>query len=243
MNTINVTTSQNIELEYELGSLGDRIIGRILDFLVLIGYGIVVFAIIGFGNMGRFMDNNAWFMVVFIAFPLVFYDLLCEMLLNGQSLGKKIMGIKVISLNGGQPVFSQYLIRWLFRIVDFSLSANLVALIMVAASEKKQRLGDLVAGTVMVKTKPRTQISDTIFHAIQQEDYKVVYPEVINLRDQDIQLLKEILKSVTQSGNAALAFQAQQKIEKVLNIRSRHNDSKSFLNAVLIDYNFLTSRL
>ena len=242
MNTISITTSQNIELEYDLGSLGDRILGRILDFLVLIAYGIVLFAIIGFGNLGRFTERNGWLMLLFLGIPVVFYDLLSEMLLNGQSVGKKIMGIKVISLNGSQASFSQYLIRWLFRIVDFSFSGSMVALIMVAVTEKKQRLGDLVAGTVLVKTKPRVQISDTIFQTVQ-EDYTVTYPEVINLRDQDVQLIKEILKNVTQSGNTVLAFQAQQKVEKVLNIHSQHSDSKSFLNTVLIDYNYLTSRL
>jgi uncharacterized RDD family membrane protein YckC len=243
MNTISITTSQNIELEYELGSLGDRIIGRLIDFLVLAAYCILLVALIGFGKFGRFIDNNSWFMLIFFAFPVVFYDLLCEMFLNGQSLGKKVMGIKVISLNGGQASFSQYLIRWLFRLVDFSISGSLVGLIMVAASEKKQRLGDLVAGTVLVKTKPRTQISDTIFHAAIAEDHQIMYPEVINLRDEDVQLIKDILKSINRSGNATLAFQAQQKVENVLNIRSRHYDSKSFLNAVLADYNYITSRL
>ena len=243
MNTISITTSQNIELEYELGSLGDRIVGRILDFIVLFAYGIIIFAIVGFGNLESFISKNAWFIVIFIVVPVVFYDLLSEIFLNGQSLGKKIMGIKVISLTGGQASFSQYLIRWLFRIVDFSFSGSLVALITVAATEKKQRLGDIVAGTVLVKTKPRTQISDTIFQAVHEDNYQVMYPEVINLTDQDVQLIKEILKSVNQSGNTALAHQAQEKIEKVLNIRSRHYDSKSFLNAVLVDYNYITSRL
>lgn len=242
MNTISITTSQNIELEYDLGSLGDRIIGRVLDFLVLIAYVVLIIAIIGFSNFGRFSEKNAWFVIIFIA-PVVFYDLLSEMFLNGQSVGKKVMGIKVISLNGDRATFSQYLIRWLFRIVDFSFSGSLVALITVAVSEKKQRLGDIVAGTVLVKTKPRTQISDTIYHSGHGDDYQVMYPEVINLRDQDVQLIKEVLISVNRSGNTILAFQAQQKVEQVLNIKSRHYDSKSFLNAVLLDYNYLTSRL
>lgn len=136
MNTISITTSQNIELEYELGSLGDRIMGRILDFLVLISYVLILFAIIGFGNFEKFLDNNTWFIIIFIGIPIVFYDLLSEMFLNGQSLGKKIMGIKIIALNGEQASFGQYLIRWLFRLVDFSISGSLVALIMVAVTEK-----------------------------------------------------------------------------------------------------------
>jgi len=243
MNTISITTSQNIELEYDLGSLGDRIIARILDFIVLFAYGIIIFVIVEYGNLGRAEDGDRWLLILLVALPVVFYDLLSEIFLNGQSAGKKIMGIKVISLDGNQASFSQYLIRWLFRIVDFSLSGSVVALIMVAVTERKQRLGDLVAGTVLVKTKPRIQMSDTIFHAIHEDDYQVIYPEVINLRDQDIQLIKEILKSVTESGNSILAFQAQQKVEQVLNIHSQHTDSKSFLNTVLADYNYLTSKL
>jgi uncharacterized RDD family membrane protein YckC len=243
MNTISITTSQNIELEYELASLGDRIVGRIIDFLILIAYAIILIALIGFRNFGKFMDNNSWFMIIFFAFPVVFYDLLCEITLNGQSLGKRVMGVKVISLSGGQARFSQYLMRWLFRIIDFSFSASLVALITVAVSEKKQRLGDIVAGTAVVRVRSRTQITDTIMHGAVAEDYQVMYPEVINLRDQDVQLIKDILRSVDHSGNTALAFQAQQKVEKVLHIRSRHYDSKSFLNAILTDYTHVTSTL
>lgn len=240
MNTISVITSQNIELEFELGSLGDRIIGRILDLLVQGAYVVAMLFVFGFGSSGGY--SRPWLMLLFIGLPFLFYDLLSEILLNGQSLGKKVMGIKVISLDGQQASFRQYLTRWLFRIIDFSLSGNLVAVIMVAVSEKKQRLGDLVAGTVLVKTNTRTQISDTIYQA-PHEDYQVMYPEVINLKDQDIQLIKEILKSVQRSGNTSPAFQAQQKVEEVLNIRNRHYDSTAFLNAVLADYNYLTSRL
>lgn len=242
MNTISIVTSQNIELEYDLGSLGDRIIGRILDGLVLVGYVILLAVIIGFGNIDGFIGKNAW-IVIFILFPVVFYDLLSEMLLNGQSVGKKVMGIKVVSLNGEQPTLSQYLIRWVFRAVDFTFSGSLVALIMVAATEKKQRLGDMVAGTVLVKTKPRTQFSDTWYEPAPAHEYVVSYPEVVHLKDSDIQLIKEVLTSVNRSGNAMLALQAQEKVEKVLNIRSHHYDSKSFLNAVLADYNHLTSQL
>ncbi len=244
MNTISITTSQNIELEFDLASLGDRIVGRIIDGLVLAGYGIALVALIGFGNIDRFFSNNGWLVVVF-ALPVVFYDLACEILLNGQSVGKKVMGIKVISLSGAQPSLSQYLLRWVFRIIDFTFSASLVGVIMVAATEKKQRLGDLVAGTVLVKTKPRTRFSDTWYEQTSQPDqeYLVTYPEVAHLKDSDIQLIKELLTSVNRSGNLHLAYQAQEKVEQVLNIKSRHYDSKDFLYTILADYNHVTAQL
>ncbi len=242
MNTISIVTTQNIELDYDLASLGDRIIGRILDWLVIAGYIIALLLLIGFGNVDQFFNNNGWIIIIIIL-PVVLYDLLSEIFLNGQSVGKKVMGIKVISLNGAQPSLSQYLLRWVFRLVDFSMSGSLVAVIMVAASQKKQRLGDLVAGTVLVKTKPRTHFTDTWYQPTSETEYVVTYPEVINLKDRDIQLIKEVLNSVKRSGNLSLLHQAKEKIETVLNIKSKHFEARDFLYAVLEDYNHLTAQL
>ncbi len=242
MNTITITTSQNVELDYDLGSLGDRILGHILDWLVIAAYAIILIVIFNFGIGGNFLGDNPWLVVVLVM-PPVFYDLVCETLLNGQSVGKMIMGIKVISLNGEQPAFSQYLIRWLFRLVDFSIMGGLIALITVAVNERKQRVGDLVAGTTVVKTKPRTHFNDTLYVPTPATEYKVIYPEVMTLKDGDIQLIKEVLIAVSRSGNTLLAVQAQQKIEQVLKIRSQHSEAIFFLQAVLADYNYLTSQM
>lgn len=241
MNTITITTPQNTEIDYELGSLGDRIVGAIIDWLIIIAYAVVIMATFVFGHLQNFSGTSRFLLVVF-ALPPVFYDLACELLLNGQSMGKKVMGIKVISLSGEQPSFSQYLNRWVFRLVDFTISSNMVALIMVAATEKKQRLGDLIAGTVLVKTKSRTAINDTWYEPTQT-NYHVNYPEVVDLKDNDIQLIKEVISSVARTGNTMLSLQAQQKIEQVLHIQSRHSNPMDFLQTVLSDYNHLTSQL
>jgi uncharacterized RDD family membrane protein YckC len=238
MNTITITTSQNIELEYELGSLGDRIVGAIIDYIVVIAYIIIMLAAFVFRNSGM-----STYIIILMFLPVVFYDLISELLLNGQSLGKKVMGIKVISISGEQPSVSQYLIRWVFRLIDFTFSSNMVAVIMVAATEKKQRLGDLIAGTVLVKTKPRTHLNDTWYEQSEPTVYTVTYPEVINLKDSDIQLVKEVMISVRRTGNTMLALHTQQKIEQILHIQSKHIESMEFLQAVLKDYNHVTAQL
>ncbi len=242
MNIISITTSQNIELEYELGSVGDRIVGSIIDGIIKTAYAIIVMATFVFGNSRVFSGTYIIF-IVLLALPFVFYNLASELLLHGQSVGKKVMGIKVISLSGEQPSFSQYLNRWVFRLVDFTLSGYIIGVIMVAATEKKQRLGDLVAGTVLVKTTPRTQINDTLFQSTDVATYSVTYPEVVNLKDRDVQLIKEIILSVMRTSNPMLATQAQHKIEEILHIKSRHNDAITFLQFILADYNHLTSKL
>jgi uncharacterized RDD family membrane protein YckC len=242
MNTISITTTQNIEVEYDLASVGERIVGRLLDGLLLGVYVfIIIFVVIGTSHLGSFFENNGWLIIVFII-PVVFYDLACETLFNGQSLGKKIMAIKVISLNGEQPSLSQYLIRWLFRLVDFTFTSSLCGLIMVAATEKRQRLGDMIAGTTLVKTKPRANISQTLYVPTTEVIYTPTYPEVINLSDSDIQLVKEVLINVQKTYNTMLALQAMNRIEQVLHITSKQ-EPVNFLYTVLADYNHLASKL
>jgi uncharacterized RDD family membrane protein YckC len=240
MNTISITTSQNIELEYELGSIGDRVVGRIIDLVINVAYVVIVILFLSYAGNGL---QGAGTVVVFLLFlPVVFYDLVSEIVLNGQSVGKKVMGIKVISLSGDQPTISQYLIRWLFRVIDFSILGGLVALILVAVTEKKQRLGDLIAGTVLIKLNPRTSLSHTMYEPVSTVEYKVTYPEASYLNDNDIQLVKEVILTVRRTGNTMLALQAQQKIEQVLHIESKSADPRSFLQTILADFNYLTSQ-
>lgn len=242
MSTIAIGTTQNIDVEYDLASLGERIVGRIIDGLLLTVYVLlIVFVGIGAAGLGTFLENNFWLMILFVL-PIFFYDLLCETLFNGQSLGKKVMGIKVVSLDGEQPRLGQYLIRWLFRLVDFTFSGSLCALIMVAATEKRQRLGDLIAGTTLVKTTPRTNINQTLFMPAAEVEYDATYPEVVNLSDRDMQLVKEVLINVRRSGNTMLALQTMNKIEQVLGITSRQ-EPVDFLYTILADYNKLASQL
>jgi uncharacterized RDD family membrane protein YckC len=239
MSTIAITTTQNIELEYDLASLGERIVGYILDFVLLIVYVLIASIFLSFANL---LEGNTWLILIIFLFPPLFYDLFCEVFFNGTSFGKKIMGIKVISLNGEQPSLGQYLIRWLFRMIDFTFTSWLCGLIMVAATEKRQRLGDMIAGTTLVKTKPRTSINQTLFVPVEEVEYDATYPEVVNLSDKDMQLVKEVLINVRRSGNTMLALQTMNKIEEVLNIKSRQ-EPVDFLFTVLADYNKLASNL
>jgi uncharacterized RDD family membrane protein YckC len=237
MAVISITTTQNIELEYDLASLGDRIVAFIIDMVILIAYIIIISLLTGFTS-NSFSDSVAWvFILLFL--PAAFYSLLSETFLNGQSVGKKVMGIKVISLNGNQPTFSQYLLRWLFRLVDIWLFGSVVAFIVVVATEKHQRIGDLIAGTTLVKTKPRTNIDQTLYVPVAETSYTVTYPEVINLRDSDMQLIKEVMLNVRKSGNPVLAWQTAEKLEQILNIKNQYDDPMNFLYVLLSDYNHL----
>ncbi len=181
-------------------------------------------------------------MVVY-AVGFVFYDLLCEIFMNGQSVGKRLMRIKVISLDGSQPSFGQYLIRWVFRIVDFTITQWLAALISVAITENKQRIGDIVAGTTLIKTTPRTQFHNIAFHPIQEE-YTPVLSGVDQLTDRDIELVHEVLNTYNKTRNYELLYQAASKISLYIGLggSTAGLNELEFLQTVVKDYNQITSR-
>lgn len=239
MSNIRVETTQNISLDFELGSLGDRILGWLIDWLVIITYGLFIFLVLlttdGFG----IFDTAPW-LYLLIILPVVFYDLVMEISFNGQSLGKKAVGIRVVSLDGRQPSLGQYLIRWLFRLVDFTLTWSLCALVSVAVSIKHQRLGDLVGGTSVIKLKPRTSIANTLYVPVR-DDYSVRFPEAVNLQTADVQLIKEVLYYYSVTGNGLILHQAAEKIRETLHIEAPV-DPGSLLQTVIEDYNYLESR-
>jgi uncharacterized RDD family membrane protein YckC len=237
MQTITVQTSQNIEIEYDLAGVGDRIVAYLIDFLIYVAYFISVMLI--FQNIGR---SAGYFYQMTAFVPVLFYQLLCEVFMNGQSIGKKVKNIRVISLEGNQPHIGQYLIRWLFRIVDTMMSTGLLAIMTIALSEKGQRVGDMLAGTTVVRTTRKTQIGDTLFMETE-EDYVVKYPETVNLSDQDITLLKEVLNRESRhpQESSGLILKAALKVKNMLNVHS-NDEPRMFLEDIIRDYNFLTSK-
>jgi uncharacterized RDD family membrane protein YckC len=240
MSTIKITTTQNIDLEFDLASVGERIVAWLIDAAIFVAYFILLLTIIGMSNMGVFIDKNPWLFFLFMI-PFAFYNLACDIGLNGQTIGKRVMKLKVISLNGDQATVGQYLIRWLFRMLDIFLFSALPAFIAVAISEKKQRIGDIVAGTTVIKTVPRDTIHQTIYVPTPDLNYTVSFPAVSNLTDKDMQLVKEIIISVNRTGNSVLAYQAAEKIKNTLDIQT-NIDPLYFLQLLLADYNHITSK-
>jgi uncharacterized RDD family membrane protein YckC len=238
MNTILITTSQNIDVEYDLASLGERIAGYIIDLLIVIAYVIIVMLIAGSTHLLR--EETIW-VYILLFLPVMFYDLASEVLLNGQSVGKKVMKIKVISIEGGQPSLGQYIIRWLFRLIDFTFTNCLCALISIAVSERKQRVGDMVAGTTLIKTTARTGFQQTLYTPTPDINYTVSFPGVINLSDKDMQLIKEVTLQINRTGNNYLAYHAAEKIKQLLDVQT-NLEPAHFLQVVIADYNYLTSK-
>ncbi|MES2651568.1 MAG: RDD family protein [Bacteroidota bacterium] len=243
METVKVNTSQHIDIDYPVAGLGERIAARLIDIGLFIILLVILLVVLSMNGLLRGGGVLSLIPVVVYAVGFVFYDLLCEIFMNGQSVGKRLMRIKVISLDGSQPSFGQYLIRWVFRIVDFTITQWLGALIAVAVTENKQRIGDIVAGTTLIKTTPRTQFHDIAFHPIHDE-YIPVLSGVEQLTDRDIELVHEVLSTYSKTRNQELIYQAASKISLHIGLggSTAGLNEHEFLQMVIKDYNQITSR-
>lgn len=236
MSAIAVNTAQNVGIDYETASVGDRILATLLDVLILVGYmiGITIF----FAGMPDLGGRAAgWAVSVIIILPLFLYDLICELALDGQSLGKRQMKIKVIRLDGGQPNLGNYLLRWLFRVIDIQLSMGGVAILTLMINGKGQRLGDIAAGTTVIKLKPQATLEDTILSRFE-ENYQITFAEVARLSDHDMGIVKQVLEAMTHEleMDDELCNKAKNALSAKMGIATEMN-ARLFLRTVLKDYN------
>ena len=177
---VNITTAQNVQIEYEAASVGDRILATIIDNVILVAYiGGLAYLYFGVFELGDLFDNRdilstIFSIIIILTFVIAaFYHLIFEILYNGQSPGKRAMKTKVVRLDGTEVSIGSYIIRWLFRLIDLQLY-GLIAIILISAGKKGQRLGDIVAGTAVISLKNRIQIQDTIFQKVE-DTYEVRY--------------------------------------------------------------------
>jgi uncharacterized RDD family membrane protein YckC len=238
MNTIKVKTTQHVEVEYAIASLGDRILAHLIDGAVYFGWIIVS------GMLLALLDSKREAVLIplalFMALPVVFYSLLCEIFLNGQSLGKKARNIKVIKLSGQAPSLGDYLLRWVFRLVDI-LPYGVPAMITIAVNGKGQRLGDLAAGTTVIRLQAFRR--KQYFEVRPNADHVVTFPEVNALTDTDMALIRKLLYKALQYQNALLLERLAQQTRHVMDVRPEPGlADEQFLRLVIRDYYQVMSR-
>ena len=238
MEFVNVSTTQNIDLEYRIAGVGDRILAFLFDYLVMIAWGIIwLFFILGTNGL------EIWHIVFSI--PIMFYTLLSEVFMNGQTFGKMVLKIKVAKLDGSELTLGSCLIRWAIRIIDIWLFSGGVAIIAILSSKKSQRLGDLASGTTVVKLGKKSLLEDTTYVDIPEE-YVPIYTQSSLLSDEDATLIKEVLSFVHKKNETGselnyhpMQLKLQNALKKKLGIAEVKGSAKKFLEDLLKDFNYM----
>jgi uncharacterized RDD family membrane protein YckC len=237
METIKITTTQNVDLEYEAAGVGYRILATLLDGVFIGVYVVIIVLMCIQLGFNYFYESNQYLaatLIIILSLPVMLYHFLSETFMNGQSLGKKVMKIKVVKLDGTQAGIGSYILRSLLRIIDIQLLNGLVALICIAASDKSQRLGDMAAGTTVIKMGSNLSLRNTILYR-QVTDYKIVFEQVALLSDKDIGIIKEILEHSLANNKMDNLKALSQKVKTKMNVTTTLTD-ELFLKTVLLDY-------
>lgn len=270
MAAIKVPTNFNIDVEFEIPEFYRRLISLLIDVLVQYLYlrvASMIYESIA-QNSGwdsdALYDLQAWGYLLLL--PIMVYHALLEITMNGQSVGKKIMGIRVVNEIGGRPSISQFLIRWLLRVSDVWIASLLLFImsnpeirdlettflvmaamgflitdiVLVVSSKKGQRIGDILAKTILIRVNTNSNIEDTVFMEVS-DSYKPSFPQIMRLSDKDINAIKSILETARKKRDYQMAEAAAFKITSHLGIET-NMPAFDFLDTLLKDYNYLSTK-
>ncbi len=234
MEKINISTTQNVLIRHNIASIGERMLATILDFVILLSYFIGISFV-----AGKIFDGDELIYIIF-SIPMMFYTLISELSMHGQTLGKKVLKIKVIKTDGTQATTFNYLTRWLFRLIDIFLINGAVAVVTILINGKGQRFGDIVAKTTVISLKNKSNINKTIYVDIP-DTYEQKYEGVNLLSEEDIKTIFEVIKhyqcNISNPQAASIVRQTTNMIEKKTGIINDTNPLQ-FLKTIIYDYNY-----
>jgi uncharacterized RDD family membrane protein YckC len=148
-----VATPEGVTLEFTLAGVGSRFVAALLDALI---QGLLVLAVMLLfaGILGDVLGGWGVAVVFIAGFLVLFgYDIAFETLASGRTLGKRWTGLRVVKNSGAPVTFTTSAVRNLMRLVDILPTAYLVGIVTILATSKNQRLGDLAAGTIVVRER------------------------------------------------------------------------------------------
>jgi len=263
MSTVRIATPFNLDLDFEIAEFHRRVLAYAIDLFIMVMYAWIMGNFVYTDTVQEMAGGNragAGWSIVLISLPILLYPLISEVAMHGQTVGKKVLDIRVMNLHGGEPVLSQYILRWIFRFFEWPLVfgvvfpgfeilyqlmgmiiPGLVVIIIMAVTQKHQRLGDLAANTVLVKTRINTSINDTIFQEVDQNNYQVMFPQVMQLSDRDINTIKSVINNSHNKNGFQLARRTADRVKTALKIQT-DTDTVIFLEKLLQDYNYLATK-
>jgi uncharacterized RDD family membrane protein YckC len=270
MKTLQIKTAQNVNINFTMANVGQRLSAFFIDNIIKFAYLYFVYYVFDFQAVERIFSSDNWTVQavgILVLIPVTFYSLYSEILLNGQTLGKKLIHVKVINIDGFKPAITDYIMRWFLRIVDFNLfvllgvymysvgleneelvmgivfvGGKLIGLLLIAYTNKNQRFGDIIANTVVISLKDNSKFSETILENISNT-YIPTYPKVIKLTDNDVRIIKNTFQAAKKFDDYETLIKLRSKILEVTEIKSLHSSDKEFIDVVLKDYNYYTQSM
>jgi uncharacterized RDD family membrane protein YckC len=237
METVRIDTPQNVAIEYNVATIVSRGFAAVLDWMIVGGYVVLLWKVLDLMDVSLW-DFPEWVLILLLGVPALFYNLLFEILMDGRSIGKRVLNLRVARLDGGQPSLGDYLMRWVLRPFDSSPPIFLGAMVILF-NGKGQRLGDIAAGTCVISLKRRVALDDTLLVDVP-DGHVPVYAEVVRMTDDHARLLKRVLRN-TSTRRRRLVEEMAERVKRELQLTTEQ-PAEDLLKTVLIDYVHFTGK-
>lgn len=212
--TLAIDTPENVVFGYQIAGLGSRFLACTIDTLLIIVLLVFVnFALVAFLQITDLLGTRdvagAWIVAIFglLTFGIFWgYYIFFETVWNGQTPGKRRNGLRVICRDGTPVTLGETVIRNLVRIVDFLPMFYAVGIITMFVDGRSRRLGDLAAGTLVVRDREAIQLSSLVGSLAPADEFsgppeqELALP-VERLSERDIQLVEDFYRRRSELNN------------------------------------------
>ena len=242
MDSIEVLTGQHITIEYQPATVFQRILATVIDFAIKGIYSIAVFFLFYDGVWILLQSDESYIKTSLLSIPVFFYHFLFEAFSAGQTPGKMLVKTRVTHVDGSTPGLGAYFLRWILRPVDMIFNWG-VGVFLVVFTKNHQRIGDLAAGTTVIKVTTREAVINTDFYDFSN-GFQPTYPQAEMLTPGQVELITGLLELPApkdEYDEDDSLFRLSQQVQKVLNIHPSGRDERAFLTTVVKDYNYYAS--
>ncbi len=209
-----IITGQYVRIEQTPASIGTRLLALLIDDAL------IAVVLVGLSTLGWMLKltGAAETAVILLALAfLAFYSLLCEVLNNGQSVGKRLMHLRVTRVDGSEPT---------------------IGLVSALATKNHQRLGDLAAGTVVIKEQDYHHLHVSLDEfAYVSEDYRPTYVQAADLSLEQVNVITRTLDTRGKDRDDRI-LQLSRKIIGTLRLPADTRPGEPLLQTLLRDYQY-----
>ncbi|MBI2332747.1 MAG: RDD family protein [Chloroflexi bacterium] len=215
-NLLKIDTPENVTFDYDISGIGSRFLAALIDSALIALLQTLIFgvAILIASLASDYMTDaiGNWFFAVsgLVAFAFFWgYYIFFEILWNGQTPGKRLIGLRVIRVDGTPVNASEVVIRNLVRIIDFLPSAYGIGVVTMFINPSSRRVGDLAAGTIVVHDRAVKNLSElspvrpsTVVVPGAQDHLPESFP-VGQVSEHELHIIEEFLSRRTGLANSA----------------------------------------
>lgn len=234
MKKIQIDTTQNVKVQFEIANIGERALAWLIDFVIIIVLSLILSLI--FSVRVSLMQLSS-------VLVLVLYTPLWEALNHGQTPGKMALNLRVVKTNGEPAVFLDYLTRWSTKGLEVTICLGSLAALVSFLSKRGQRVGDVLANTVIIKNESISRLGiSRLMELDKYSDYEPQFPEVTQLDESDILLLHETytrFKKHRTPGHSEALQTLAQAVKQKLQISNKLT-AEEFVKQTIKDFVILT---